>query len=220
VIFPHQWHPARGRRAFTLVEIVVVIAVIVILLVAGVGLLGGTGAQARRAGADMLSGMIEQARTSAITTRSYVVLAVAEPGDLPTGDDRCRIGLFKVEAWPDNDTDPLPAVLMSRWKMFENGVVLIGGDVEGIENPLDQPELKISYGSGSKARTIEVHGIAFNPRGGLHFPRGSTPVAMRIAEGGYRNGQATPNRRGDSQTISENRLKIGRVTARPFRIDG
>jgi prepilin-type N-terminal cleavage/methylation domain-containing protein len=220
VIFPPQWHPARGRRAFTLVEIVVVIAVIVILLVAGVGLLGGTGAQARRAGADMLSGMIEQARTSAITTRSYVVLAVAEPGDLPTGDDRGRIGLFKVETWPDNDTDPLPAVLMSRWRMFENGVVLIGGDVEGIENPLDQPELKISYGSGSKARTIEVHGIAFNPRGGLHFPRGSTPVAMRIAEGGYRNGKATPNRRGDSQTISENRLKIGRVTARPFRIDG
>ena len=203
-----------------MVEILVVIAVIVILLTAGVGLLGGTGAQARRSGADMLSGMIEQARTSAITTRSYVMLAVAEPGDLPVGDDRCRLGLFKVEAWPENDTDPLAAVLMSRWRMLETGVVLISGDVEGIENPLDLPETKISYGSGSKARTIQVHGIAFNPRGGLHFPRGSTPMAMRIAEGAYRGGKATPNLRGDSQTISENRLKIGRVTARPYRIDG
>jgi hypothetical protein len=43
---------------------------------------------------------------------------------------------------------------------------------------------------------------------------------MRIAEGGYRGGKATPNRRGDSHAISENRLKIGRVTARPCRIDG
>lgn len=217
VIFPPQCHPARARRAFTLVEIVVVIAVFVILLVAGVGLLGGTGAQARRAGTDMLSGMIEQARTSAITTRSYVVLAVAEPGDLPTGDERCRIGFFKVENWPENDSDPLSAVLMSRWRIFENGVVLIGGDTGGLENPLDQPKLQITYGSGNKARTIEVHGIAFNPRGGLHHPRGSMPVALRIAEGAYRDGEAKPIRRGEA--IAENRLKIGRVTARPYRMD-
>lgn len=217
VIFPLTCHPARARLAFTLVEIVVVIAVLVILLVAGVGLLGGTGAQARRAGTDMLSGMIEQARTSAITTRSYVVLAVAEPGDLPASDERCRIGLFKVENWPENDTDPLSAVLMSRWRIFENGVVLIGGDTGGLENPLDRQKLQITYGTGNKARTIQVHGIAFNPRGGLHHPRGSMPVALRIAEGAYRGGKATPNRRGE--TIAENRLKIGRVTARPYRMD-
>jgi prepilin-type N-terminal cleavage/methylation domain-containing protein len=142
VISREKWRPDRGKPAFTLVEIVVVIAVLVILLVAGVGLLGGTGAQARRAGTDMLSGMIEQARTSAITTRSFVVLAVAEPGDLPAGDERCRIGLFKVENWPENDTDPLSAVLMSRWRTFENGVVLIGGDTGGLDNPLDQQKLK------------------------------------------------------------------------------
>ena len=202
-----------------------VIAVIVILLVAGVSLIGGTGASARKAGADMLTGMIEQARTAAITSRSYVVLAIAEPGDLPAGDSRCRIGLFKVkpDQWPQNATDPVPAVLMSRWRILENGVVLIGGEVDGLQNPLDgetQPQLTITYGAAANTRTVKVHSIAFNPRGGLHHPAGSNPIVMRIAEGGYRNGTATPNRRGDSQAISENRLKIGRVTARPYRIDG
>lgn len=220
VISPQPWLPGGGRRAFTLTEIVVVIAVTVILLVAGVGLLGGTGSQARRSGADMLAGMIEQARTAAITTRSYVVLAVAEPGDLPTGDERCRLGLFKVETWPENSSEPVNGVLMSRWRILENGVALIGGEVDGLENPLSERELAITYGTGAKVRTVSVHALAFNSRGGLHHPAGSTPVAMRIAEGGYRGGKATPNRRGDSQAISENRLKIGRVTARPYRIDG
>jgi hypothetical protein len=162
--------------------------------------------------------MIEQARTAAITGRSHVVLAVAEPGDLPTGDQRCRIGLFKVENWPDNLSQPIPSVLMSRWRMLENGVVLIGGEVDGVANPLDGPELTLAY--GTKGQTVRVHAIAFNSRGGLHHPAGSHPVAMRVAEGGYRGGKPSANRRGDSGTISENRLKIGRITARPYRIDG
>lgn len=202
---------------------VTVIAVIVTLLVAGVSLLGGTGAQARRAGADMLTGMIEQARTSAITSRSYVVLAVAEPNDLPTGDNRVRLGLFKVETdkWPDDPTtQTISAVLMSRWRVFENGVILIPGQVDGVNNPMDGGELRLAYGSGSKARTVKVHALVFNSRGGLHYPAGSTPLGMRVAEGGYRGGVAKPNIRGDSNTISENRLKIGRVTARAYRTDG
>ena len=229
VISPHRWHPGGGRRAFTLVEMVTIIAIIVILLVAGVSLVGDTGHQARRAGADLLTGMIEQARTTAITSRSHVVLAVAEPGDLPTGDNRCRLGIFKVPNWPETTGGAPPgeisAVLMSRWRILENGVVLIGGNVgdggsTSLPNPLDGPELSLRFGPAGKERTIRVHAIAFNPRGGLHFPTGSHPIAVRIAEGAYRNGVASPNRRGDSQTISENRLKIGRVIARPYRIDG
>ena len=62
---------------------VVVIAVLVMLMTAGVIFFSGTGSQSRKAGTDMLTAMIEQARTKAITSRSFVVLAVAEPGDLP-----------------------------------------------------------------------------------------------------------------------------------------
>ena len=149
---------------------VTVIAIVVILMMAGVSLLGGTGAQARKSGVDLLTAMIEQARTAAITSRSHVVLAIAEPGDLPTGDTRCRLGLFKVETWPDGAATDVSGVLMNRWKMLESGVVLIGGEVDDIENPLDGQELTLTYGT-TKPVTVKVHAIVFTPRGGLQFRR-------------------------------------------------
>ena len=201
---------------------VAVIAILVTLMTAGVSLMNGSGAQSRKAGTDMLTGLIEQARTTAITSRSHVLLAIAEPGDLPAGDERCRIGLFKVtEDWPDASTTPVPlkCTLLNRWQTLNSGIVLIPGDVDGVANPLDQPEVTLSYG-GTKNLSAKVHVIAFNSRGGLHYPAGSTPIAMRLAEGAYRGGKATPNKRANQPNITENRLKIGRVTARPYRIDG
>ena len=207
------------KSAFSLIEMVAVVAVLAILLTAGVSLMRGTGAQARLAGTDMLAGMIEQARTSAITTRSYVILAVAEPGDLPAGDERCRLGLFKVETWPDSTSEAVEAVLMTRWRTLENGIALIGGDNDGVPNPLNGPQLTLSYGA-PKALRVNVHCLVFNSRGGLHLPAGSVPVAFRIAEGSYRDGKATPYLSGGGTAVIENRLKIGRVIARPYRIDG
>lgn len=199
---------------------VAVIAVLVTLMTAGISLLSGTGIQSRKTGTDMLSGIIEQARTKAITSRSYVVLVIAEPGDLPAQDERCRIGIFTVDSWPDPATAPLTlkGVLATRWQMLNTGIALIPGSVDGVANPIDQPEVTITYG-GTKNLNVKVHAIAFNSRGGLAYPTGSAPIALRIAEGGYRGGKATPNMRGEAKTITESRLKIGRVTARPYQID-
>lgn len=213
--FPQKRLPGCRARGFTLIEILVTISIIVILMAAGVALLGGTGPQARRAAADMLTGMIEQARTTAITTRSHVVLAIAEPGGLPANDGKCRIGLFKVSGWPGDPTMPVGASPIGRWRILENNVVLIGGEAEGgLANPLDGDKITLDYGKG----TVSACVVVFTPRGGLAYPAGSGPIAMRVAEGAYRNGVAKPNSRAG--TIPENLIRIGRVTARPYRIDG
>ncbi len=230
MISPHKIKIFHFKGGFSLIEMMAVIAILVALMTAGVSLLNGTGAQSRKAGSDLLTGLIEQARTTAITSRSYVVLAIAEPGDLAGGDERCKIGLFKVAEWPEAASAPLTlnGVLVSRWQTLNTGIVLYGGDVKetdfagkGVINPMDQPELLIAYG-GTKNLSVKVHAIAFNSRGGLHYPVGQTPIGLRLAEGGYRGSplKATANMRGSQKTISENRLKIGRVTARPYRIDG
>jgi type II secretory pathway pseudopilin PulG len=219
VISQNNWHPVRGKSAFSLIEMVSVIALLVMLIVAGVSLLHGTASQSRRAATDLLAGMIEQARTAALTSRSCVALAVAEPGDLPAGDERCRVALFKVQSWPDSPTDPLQGVLIGRWRTLGSGIVLLGGAVRDLPNPLDGTKLTISYGT-AKPMTAQVHVIAFNACGGIHYPVGSMPVAMRIAEGAYRGGKAHPNRLGGPGPSTESRLKIGRVTSRSYRIDG
>lgn len=206
---------------------VAVIAILVVLMTAGVSLLNGTGAQSRRAGTDMLSGLIEQARTKAITSRTNVVLAIAEPGDLPSDDERCRVGIFTVENWPATPTPPLAleGVLTSRWQTLNTGIVLLPGDVDEngvkVPNPLSKDKVSITFG-GAKNLTVKVYAISFNSRGGLSYPTGSTPVAFRIAEGGYRGTpkKATPNLQGSDKVAAENRLKIGRVTARPYQTDG
>ncbi len=214
---PQKRFPGCHGRGFTLIEILVTISIIVILMAAGVALLGGTGPQARRSGADLLTGMIEQARTTAITTRTHVVLAIAEPVGIPANDGKCRIGLFKVSGWPGNLSEPVGASPIGRWRILENNVVLIGGEAEnGLANPLDGDKITLDYGKGQ----VSAHVVVFNPRGGLAYPAGSGPIAMRVAEGAYRNGVATPNRRAGSGTIPENLIRIGRVTARPYRIDG
>lgn len=207
------------RRGFSMVEMMVVIAIISILLVAGVSLLSGTGAQARKADTDTMLALIEQARTTAITSRSYVALVIAEPGALPADDERCRIGLFRVAEWPSASSGATSldeGVLLSRWKPLNTGIVLLGGEVDGFRNPLDHPKLTLRYGTN----TVTANVIAFNPRGGLHHPAGSDAMILRIAEGTYRGGSPTPITRGNDRTIAENQLRIGRVIARPYRIDG
>ena len=200
----------------------VVIAIVGALLLSAVSIFGGSGPQARKSANDLLYAMIDQARTAAITSRSEVILAIAEPGDLPTGDQKCRLGLFKVEKWPDGSSD-VTATLLSRWKTMETGVALlpgevkVSGEVNGVPNPLDGDELTITYGNN---RSVRVHALAFSPRGRLSFPEGSSPVALRLAEGTYRNGSPIAYQATGEGKITENRIKIGRVSARPYRFDG
>lgn len=215
--------PCSGnpQKAFSLVEVITVISILVILMTAGVSLLGSTGIQSRKAGMDMISGLVEQARTIAITSRSDVFLVIAEPGDLPAQDERCRIGLLRLRkpAPGSSQTSAVRYDLITRWQTLNTGVILIGGEVDGIRNPMDEPEIEMTYGPANKEKTVRVHAIAINSRGSLVQPNGSDPVVFRLAEGAYRGGVASPNKRGAAGAISDSHLKVGRVMARPYRIN-
>jgi type II secretory pathway pseudopilin PulG len=213
--------PIHAAAAFSLIEMAAVLAIVTTLMTAGVSLLNGSATQARHTGTDRLTGLIEQARTSAITSRTNILLAVAEPWDLAGGGGRSQLGLFRIdEEWPDAPavSGSLECTLLSRWQPLPTGIVLLPGDVDGIPNPLNQPELLLAYG-GTKNLTIKVHAIVFSSRGSLHYPPGSAPIVMRITEGAYRGGKATPNLNAGQKHPTESLLKIGRITSRPYRID-
>ena len=219
VMSPTQRHPGRAYPAFSLIEMTAVMAVMVILLVAGLDRIFGSGAHSGKADTDLLVGMIDQARTAAITSRSCVVLALAEPVDLPARDPRCHLAIFKLDGLPDTLTETLKGVMLGRWRPMEPGIALIGGNVDGAENPIDAGKLTITC-DVPQHLTVKVHAIAFNPCGGLIYPPGSAPVTLRVAECIYQNGRAVPIHRNPSGATAEIRLKIGRVSARPYRIDG
>lgn len=196
----------------------VTMSIMSILVVSGVSMMGDNNSKSRRATSDLLGSMIDQGRSSAITSHSQVLLAVAEPKDLPIDDRSCRLGLFKLTDF-DAKTGRAKGELLRRWDVVEGGAVLLGGEVDGFRNVMDGQEIELTYAARGKNFTVRVHGLVFTPRGGREWPIGSTPVVMRVAEGGYRGDarKATPNQR--EGVIAEDRFKIGRVIARPQRFD-
>ena len=208
----------HAHPGFSLVEIVVVLAILVILIGMTAMYMSGSGDKARRAATDQLVGMIEQARNMALVSRSQVMLAIAEPGSLPTHPDKCVLGLLRLEGdWDPQTPGPVPAKLLGRWRPVETGVIFLGGDLANLINPMDLPKMTIRYTTN---RTIdaEVHGLAFNARGRLIHPVGSAPGVLRLADGAYPRGVATPKSRGADQRISDTWLKIGRVTGRAYEV--
>ena len=192
-------------------------AVLVILLAAGLDHISSS--HSGKADTDLIVGMLDQARTAAITSRSCVVLAVADPADLPTRDPRCHLAIIKLDGLPDPLANTLKGVMLGRWHPMNPGIALIGGKVPGADNPLDAEKLTITC-DVPRHLTVKVHAIAFNPCGGLAYPPGSAPVTLRVAQCVYQAGTAVPIHHPQSGPSAENRLKIGRVSARPYRIDG
>jgi prepilin-type N-terminal cleavage/methylation domain-containing protein len=208
------------RSAFSLIEMVVVIAILLTLATAGAQLLGTTDVQTRKAGTDLVTNLVEKARSTAITSRRHVILAMAEAGDLPYSDERCRLGIFKVDAWPDPvDGEIIHANQVGRWRALERGLTISGGEIENHDNPLESTELSIEYGNKPKTRNAKVHAIAFNPRGGIIYPISANPIVLRVAACSYRNGKAVPRLDANGGTNLEQKIKIGRVTARAYRIN-
>ena len=191
------------------------LALFALLATAAVALLRDTGTYARRSATDQISGLIDQARNLAITSRCDVVLAFAEPGDLPEDDAVCRVGLFKIDDWPDDASLPVAATPVKRWVTLEKGVVLLDGSIGTTPNPLDEEEITISYRSSS----VKAHALVFHPRGGLRHPVGSVPVVLRVAEGIYRDGEPVARRSSGGAGIPQDVIRIGRSLARPYRTE-
>lgn len=201
---------------FSLVELVMVAGTIALLLGSASAIVAGGAGKSQRVASDRLAGLVEQARNRAATSRTTVMLAIAEPGGAPEHPDQCALGLLEVAGdWDSMDSGPVEASLLGRWKPLETGMVFLGGNHGGLVNPLDLPKRSVRYATN---RTVEaeVTGIVFNARGRMVHPSGAASAVLRIAEGGYPGGVATPKKRGADERISDTWLRIGRTTGRTY----
>lgn len=212
--------PAAGKGCygFSLVEMALCIGILVVLIGFAAMFVSGGSESARRTVTDQVIGQIEQARSIALVSRSTVLLAIAEPGNLPMYADACAIGLLEVDGeWDPLQIGPVSCRLLGRWRPLEKGVIFLGGEMGTLRNVMDGPKVRIRY---TAHRTVEadVHGIVFHARGRLAHPAGSAPAVIRLAEGGYPKGVPTPKRRAPDGEISAHWVKIGRVTGRAYEV--
>lgn len=187
-----------------------VMTIVAVLLTVGISIFGKTAQSARRTTVDQFAAVVEQARTTAITRRKNIVLAIAPP--VSRGSDQvCRFGLFEIDELPD-EGDDIKGEQLQRWNTMPTGVIFHHGSIEGLDNLLDGDEVVLSWRDGKFQ--AQVYPLIFSPRGGLSRPTGSEPVAVKIGSGTYRDGQPVATSEGGYQS-----LRIGRVIARPWRLD-
>lgn len=202
----------KNQRAsgFTLVEIIAVIGIIVLLVGISVTVLGNTGAASLRTAGESFTAAVEQGRTSAITRRREVALAILEPGQGGFSDGICRIGLFELDG--ETDDGSLKGRLLQKWLKLPGGIAFFGGEVDSLGNLLDETPISIEWRDGTEKS--EVRALVFSPRGGLSQPQGSESIVIKLGRGTYRSGTAVKFGKGASRTI-----RIGRVVARPWVLD-
>jgi prepilin-type N-terminal cleavage/methylation domain-containing protein len=201
-------HRSRG---FSLIEMLVVMVIVGALLAMGLTVFGRTAASARRTAVDQFTAAVEQARTTAITRRKPVILAIAPPAAGST-DATTRFGIFEVDELPE-EGEPIDARQIQRWNLMPEGAIFLPEDLDGLRNVTRGDKVQLKWRDGGNQAS--VHALAFTPRGGLAWPTGSDPVAVKIGSGFYRDGQPVPTAGG-----GHSGMRIGRVVARPWRLDG
>ncbi len=182
-----------------------VIAILLVVMTAGIGLRTGAPVATQRVAADLVSAMADRARTSAISKRSSVVMAMATPADLPVGaDGRCRIGLFQVISESGEASSLVRTVTqLGRWQRLDRSIGWAAGKVDGAVNPFESPRLVLRDGE----ETLRLHCIIFHSRGGLEWPLGSAPAVIRISQAGALS---------SGKVVPENRLRVGRINGRSY----
>lgn len=212
-----QLSSSRAHPAFTLLELLVVIALLVLLAgVAQVSVSASPGDE-RRVACEQLIAMVERARAMAVVKRAPVVLGLDPPDGSGMRDGGGRMALFQLDAWPREQDEGVPAVMLTRWLAIGRGVVFHTGAVEGMGNPIDEAPWRLELGLGG-GECIGVNAMVFDASGRLVYPEGPLPAVLRLAEGRYVGGRALVMERGASGAVAEDWVRVGRHSGRPHWI--
>ncbi len=181
----------RGRfRAFTLVEMLVVLGMIVILLSAVIPAVTSLSkANGRKAAMANLLGGIEQARAEAINTSqaTYVVFPTFGAGTAQSTLDRYNYKAYAI--FEDNAANPGSVKQVTPWKALPTGVALRATGTAALANLADPASLNpaptFSF-TPDTGTTPAFRCLKFNSNGEVEAP--ATNVLLGVFEGYVSNG--------------------------------
>src|SRR6266536_2909606 len=179
-----------GFRAFTLVEMLVVLGMIVILLSAVVPVVTSLSkANGRKAAMANLLGGIEQARAEAINTSqaSYVVFPTFGAGTAQGTLDRYNYKSYAI--FEDNAANPGSVKQVTPWKALPTGVALRATGTAALANLADPASLNpaptFSF-TPDTGTTPAFRCLKFNSNGEVEAPAAN--VLLGIFEGYVNSG--------------------------------
>jgi type II secretory pathway pseudopilin PulG len=194
---PSTLAPAIRRRfrAFTLVEILVVLGMIVILLSAVVPVVTSLSkANGRKAAMANLLGGIEQARAEAINTSqaTYVVFPTFGAGTTQSTLDRYNYKSYAI--FEDNAANPGSVKQVTPWKALPTGVALRATGTAALANLADPASLSPAPTFTfipDPGATAAFRCLKFNSNGEVEAPIAVPPatnVLLGVFEGYVSNG--------------------------------
>jgi prepilin-type N-terminal cleavage/methylation domain-containing protein len=206
-------------RAFTLIELMVVIGIIAALLIVvvpAVNSLSKSGG--RKAAIASLLGIIEQARAEAIKSgqATYVVFPEFATASQPTRERYHFKSFALFEDDPVNATTPRQ---LTGWKTLASGVSLRAdsSSTEAITNLPDAatltPSATITFTPENTA-TATFHCLKFNPTGELEAP--TSNVKLAVFEGNVSGTSEVPTsgRDASGSPAARESIKIAHLTGR------
>lgn len=183
------------------------VAIVGLLAALAMSFRGRSGGRALSIGVERLAAAVERARMASRTSGKPVMLALAGPGHAAFGDAGCRLGIFELDAPPEDGA--VNGRLLERWQLLPEGLGFSHGAADDWGNVMDIPALAVHDREG--ARTATYHGLVIGARGGLRHPPGSSPVVVRVGRGREVDGAW----RADG---GDRILRVGRAWARPWHV--
>jgi prepilin-type N-terminal cleavage/methylation domain-containing protein len=208
----------RGGKAFTLLEVLVVLAIIALLLAATIPVVNSLSKSSGRKGAgSLLLGTIEQARTLALKDgrASYVVFPAEYPAGTAATSDKNIVSRYfyhSVAIFEDDAADPTkPKIQVTEWKVFPIGVSLrseISYQPDPSDPAPDSGWIGDSFTFTPTGSTATLPFLKFNSAGAVESPpRSSGQIKLRFFEGYVTGTYEKPtNPKNFDESITINRL--------------
>lgn len=211
---PHK--PAtriRGIAAFSLLELLTVIAIIAVLLTVAVPIFSSASNNARQASREIITSHLQQARAHAIATGTATAVAIPVLGS--GGDLGARaISLFEVEKSgaayvPIKDAGGEER-LLQRWETLPGNFHFLASSQISVGKPtiVDSPD---TLATNFKGKPLTCHLIVFAPNGQIVLPASETNIA--IAQAARQGSSLTLTRKSGGSPVFDF-LQVNRLTGR------
>ncbi len=222
-----QTQRPETEPAFSLVELLAVMAIISVLLVAAVPIFSNSSNTARLASREIITAHLQQARAHAIasgTATAIVVPEISASTDLGARSvslfevEKDETGNYKPAKEQDASGNPTPEdAQLQRWEKLPGNfhfltAALVSSGKATLMDTTDR--LATNY----KGRAISGHFIVFGPSGQIVRPIAGTPIRIAIAQATRSGESLALTQRGGSRPVFE-LFEVNRLTGRTREVE-